>query len=93
MNKFCKSVHSYESKVPFVASMLGTFMDLTSYPYAYMINEALMEVSSKLSSFRLVESEGLTHKGDFLHYDNPSAKQLGLRMAKVWLEIAMQTEA
>ncbi|MFD2611669.1 sialate O-acetylesterase [Paenibacillus gansuensis] len=82
----------HSPRVPFIASKLGSFMDPRSYPYTHMIDEALHEASLTLGSFRLVESSGLTHKGDFLHYDNTSAKQLGQRMAQAWQELASLSE-
>lgn len=72
-------------EVPFVAAKLGGFIRPAEYPYTDQINVALESAAAVYDKFFLADSAGLTHKGDYLHYDAASAKELGRRMAEGWL--------
>ncbi len=72
-------------EVPFVAAKLGGFIRPEEYPYTGQINGALESAATVFDRFFLADSAGLTHKGDYLHYDAASAKELGRRMAEGWL--------
>lgn len=72
-------------EVPFVAAKLGGFIRPEEYPYTGQINGALESASTVFDKFFLADSTRLIHKGDYLHYDAASAKELGRRMAEGWL--------
>ncbi|MEK5448220.1 sialate O-acetylesterase [Paenibacillus sp. FSL R7-0331] len=71
--------------VPFISAKLGGFIRPEEYPYTDQINRVLESAATVFDKFFLAESDGLTHKGDYLHYDAASAKELGRRMAEGWL--------
>ncbi|WNR46918.1 sialate O-acetylesterase [Paenibacillus roseipurpureus] len=73
--------------VPFIASELGTFIEQDKYPYTGHINSALKSARYDFPCYEFVSSDGLQHGGDCLHYDAPSARSLGRRMAEAWLRI------
>ncbi len=50
-----------------------------------VINAALSHLPEFVPHCSFVSSEGLTDKGDKLHFDAPSARELGRRYAAAWL--------
>jgi hypothetical protein len=45
---------------------------------------------AKLKRTAVVKSEGLTHKGDEVHFNSASARTLGRRYAEVYLKSFIQ---
>ena len=45
------------------------------------INDEINKLPKAVSRTAVVSSEGLTHRGDTLHFDSPSAEELGKRYA------------
>jgi hypothetical protein len=66
--------------VPFVAGELGYFGMLNN-PLVKQLNEQLKELPNQVSNSALVTAQGLTHKGDTIHFDSASARELGRRYA------------
>lgn len=69
---------------PFVAGQLGQFLNRgqKDKPSLWpVINEQLDALPTKLKRAATVSSEGLTHKGDSLHFDSPSFREFGKRYA------------
>lgn len=54
------------------------------------LNRQLRSFSVQDRSVKLVKTGGLRHKGDFLHFDAESQRELGKRYAKAWLNIHRQ---
>lgn len=71
----------------FIPAQLSFF---TTYrnPSKWVVNDAIKKVGSNLPGCKWVHSTGLTHKGDTLHYDSPSARTLGIRYAKAYRKLA-----
>ncbi|MBI1692285.1 MAG: acetylxylan esterase [Bacteroidetes bacterium] len=71
----------------FIPAQLSFF---TTYrnPSKLVVNDAIKKVGSSLPGCKWVKSTGLTHKGDTLHYDSPSARTLGIRYAKAYRKLA-----
>lgn len=67
--------------VPFLAGTLGDFLG-SEYPGAEAVNAALRRVAARLSRVIVVESKGLVAGSDALHFDAPSARELGRRFAE-----------
>ncbi|QDH78955.1 sialate O-acetylesterase [Echinicola soli] len=62
--------------LPFIAGEIGYFNREDH------INSVLKQLPDSLPFTAVVSAEGLTDKGDRLHFDTPSAHKLGLRYAK-----------
>ena len=74
-------------KLPFIAGELGYFID-GSEPF----NEYLQDLPSLVDYTEVVSAEGLTHKGDNLHFDARSAELLGKRYADAMKTVQFKTE-
>jgi hypothetical protein len=69
-------------KLPFVAGELGQFR-----PEFADFNNEIPKLPAMIPYTAVVTSEGLVHKGDTLHFNSPSADELGRRYAKKMLEL------
>lgn len=65
-----------QPELPFIAGELGYFLR-DDY-----INKVLQQLPAKVSHTDVVSAKDLTHKGDNLHFDTPSARELGKRYAE-----------
>jgi hypothetical protein len=70
--------------VPIIAGEIGTFLDK---PYARKINAQIKSLPSRMSNVAVVSSAGLKQKGDGLHFDAASERELGRRYARAFLEL------
>jgi hypothetical protein len=68
--------------VPFVCGELGRFKEAHA-----PLNEVLNAVPRSVPRSACVSAEGLEHKGDGLHFDSPSARELGKRYAAAILKL------
>jgi len=68
--------------LPFIAGELGYFLGGQE-----MFNNNLQELPNLVSNTGVVSAEGLTHKGDDVHFDARSAELLGDRYAAVMLNL------
>jgi hypothetical protein len=50
-----------------------------------MVNEQLAQLAVNGTRVAFVSSQGLTHKGDVLHFDSPSLREFGRRYAHAFL--------
>lgn len=64
-----------QPKVPFVAGEIGYF-NKTDF-----INKVIHQLPQKVSNTAVVSAKELTDNGDRLHFDTPSARELGRRYA------------
>jgi hypothetical protein len=67
--------------VPFVCGTLGDFF-VAGNSWARAINQALEQVMQRVEHTACVDAAGLAHKGDMLHFDAASARELGRRYAR-----------
>lgn len=77
-------------KLPFVAGQLGVFLNTrktNNVPEAKIVDAAIAALPARLSHTAFVSSEGLTHKGDQLHFDSASERELGRRFARAMQEL------
>jgi len=75
------------SNIPFIVGELGEF--LGQYPecsYSNIVNKNLQELCIGENPFAYVSSKGLTHNGDFLHFNAASLREFGKRYAAAWEE-------
>lgn len=73
-------------EVPFVAGRLGEFLkraDKDGKPSHWpLVNEQIAGLPKAVSSSASVDSTGLKHKGDEVHFDSPSLREFGQRYAE-----------
>ena len=67
--------------LPFVAGEIGYFLK-SNY-----INPVLKQLPKQVSNTAVVSAKGLMHKGDSLHFDTPSARELGKRYAQAMKQL------
>jgi len=80
MDKLKKLVERFRNtfhnpQLPFIVGEIGHFNKNT------IINSILNDVPNQISFTAVVSAEGLKDKGDKLHFDTPSARELGKRYA------------
>ena len=73
-------------EVPFVAGKLGEFLSHQTKAgkpdFWPVVNEQLASLPALVPHTAVVESSGLSHKGDKVHFDTPSLRVLGDRYAE-----------
>jgi hypothetical protein len=74
--------------VPFIAGQLGRFSDNPWDEHREKVDTAHRELPRDVPFTAFVSSEGLNHKGDKVHFDADSYRELGRRYAKAYLEFA-----
>jgi hypothetical protein len=70
--------------VPFVCATLGDFFVATN-PWANVVNRALNQIAHTVPRVACVDTAGLRHNGDGLHFDAASARELGRRYANAMI--------
>lgn len=78
-----------ELQAPDVPIVVGTLADfyVARVPEAATVNDAIRTVAKRERRVGLVESAGLTDKGDKTHFDASSARALGQRYAEAMLKL------
>lgn len=75
-----------DSDVPFVAGKLGLYLAKENKEgkpsYWPLVNEQIASLPKLVPHCAIVESEGLKHKGDQVHFDTPSLHEFGKRYAE-----------
>jgi hypothetical protein len=78
-------------QVPFVAGELGRFLDPEKSGgkprFSDLINTQLHALSPRVVDFGVASSEGLTDKGDRLHFGTEALRDFGNRYAEVMLRL------
>lgn len=77
-------------ELPFVAGQLGEFLytrGSNNVAEVRLVNDAIVNLPQIVPQTGFVSSEGLTHKGDQLHFDTVSERELGRRFANVMLNL------
>ncbi len=73
-------------EVPFVAGKLGEFLSPTTKDgkpsFWPVVNEQLAAIPQTVPKTAIVDSTGLKHKGDGVHFDTPSLREFGKRYAE-----------
>ncbi len=81
------------SDLPIIVGKLGPFLIPADYPYAPTVNTALADLPNQLPHTGYADSTGLHDKGDSLHFDAASARELGARFAAAWLTLTVKSDA
>ncbi len=72
--------------VPIVMGELGDFFT-ERIPLAAELNGVFRQMAAQNECLELVSAEALTHKGDSVHFDSQSYRQLGERYAQKMIEL------
>lgn len=75
-----------DKNLPFVVAKLGDFYVARNLN-AESINKILEKIPSIVENTACVDVSGLTHKGDVVHFDTKSSRELGRRYAKKILKL------
>ena len=74
--------------IPFLAGELGRFLvGHENYRYFATVNHQLRDLVKTIPLYGCVSSAGLSDKGDKLHFDSVSLRELGRRYAAQYLKI------
>jgi hypothetical protein len=75
-------------KLPIVVGQLGEFV---KYTYSDVVKAAIKQMPEKLPGVAFADSNGLTDKGDHLHFNTASQQQFGQRYAAAMLTLLPNT--
>jgi hypothetical protein len=74
-------------KLPFLAGQMGRFADVPWTEEKTVVDQAHQALPKKVPHTAFVSAEGLKHKGDQVHFDSASLRELGKRYAQVFLNL------
>ncbi len=77
---------SGDEKLPFVVAKLADFY-VERNPNAESINKILENIPNIVENTACVDVSGFTHKGDVLHFDTKSSRELGRRYAEQMIKL------
>ncbi len=72
-------------EVPFLIGQMGNFPEKPWNAYRARVDSAHRNVAATTPHSAFILTEGLRHRGDTVHYDAPSAREIGRRYAKHFL--------
>jgi hypothetical protein len=73
--------------VPFIVGQLGQFADNPWSEFKRQVDQVHQTLPQNVRHTAFVSSDGLKHKGDKVHFDADSYRELGRRYAKAYLEL------
>lgn len=73
--------------VPFIAGQMGQFAERPWSEAKKQVDAAHRHLPKKVPHTAFVSSEGLSHKGDEVHFDAESYRELGRRYARAYREV------
>jgi hypothetical protein len=73
--------------VPFIAGQMGEFKERPWSDHKKQVDRVQRELSSKVSNTAFVNSNGLEHKGDKVHFNAAGFRELGRRYAAAYREL------
>jgi hypothetical protein len=79
VSRFRNDLH--QADLPFVAGEIGYFNKLD------LINAVINQLPGAMRNTAVVSAKNLTDKGDHLHFDTYSARELGKRYASAMLQL------
>ena len=74
-------------EIPFIAGQMGQFADMPWTPEKVIVDQVHQGLAKKMPHTACVSAEGLKHKGDKIHFDSPSFRELGKRYAEAFLKM------
>lgn len=85
INRFRTTLDTPE--VPFIAGQMGQFEEKPWSDAKKLVDAAQQDLSKKLPRCAFVSSDGLSHKGDEVHFDGASYRELGKRYAEAYFNL------
>src|SRR5215207_8558200 len=76
--------------VPFIAGQMGRFEGAPWNEQQVLVDKAQRDLPGKIPRTAYVSAEGLKDKGDKIHFDSDSFRELGRRYAEAYLKLAPQ---
>lgn len=73
--------------VPFIAGQLGQFAERPWSKARHQVDQAHRSLPDKIPHAAFASSEGLKHKGDEVHFDSASYRELGKRYAEAFWKL------
>ena len=73
--------------VPFIAGQMGKFSDMPWTPEKIQVDRAHQDLVRRVPHCAFVTAENLQHKGDKIHFDSPSFRELGKRYARAFTQL------
>ena len=78
--------------VPFIAGQLGIFEERPWNASKHRVDQIHRDLPQQVLMTGFVSAENLTHKGDEVHFDTRSARELGRRYYEVWASLVKGSE-
>jgi hypothetical protein len=78
-------------EVPFIAGQMGQFEERPWNEHKQQVDAAHQSLPEKVPHTAFVSSDGLKQKGDEVHFDADSYRELGRRYARAYLELTKPT--
>jgi len=75
-----------DDKLPFIVGKLGDFY-VAKNPDAELVNAVLEKIPVAVENTACVDASALTHKGDVVHFDTRSCRELGRRYADLMIKL------
>ncbi len=73
--------------VPFIAGQLGKFPESPWNEFKTRVDQTHRDLPTKVPHTAFVASDGLTHRGDKVHFDSDSYREFGRRYAAAYLKL------
>jgi hypothetical protein len=74
-------------RVPFIAGQMGQFPERPWSQTKRQVDEVHQSFPVKVANTAFVNSDGLNHKGDKIHFSAASYRELGRRYAKAYQDV------
>lgn len=74
--------------LPFLIGQLGRFDGVPWSPARERVDSAQRALAREMPNVAFVSADGLTDKGDHVHFSSESARELGMRYAESWLRLS-----
>ena len=84
--------NSKASDVPFIAGQMGQFKERPWDEHRKLVDKVHQQLPSKVAKTAFVSSDGLHHKGDRVHFNSESYRELGHRYFKAFMELTSTSD-
>lgn len=82
-----------KTDAPFIAGQMGQFVERRWDEHRIRVDRAHRKLQDRVPRTAFVDSDGLSHKGDEVHFDTPSYRELGRRYAAAYLHLRSSDSA
>lgn len=83
----------YAPTAPFIAGQLGNFAGRPWDEFQRQLDQTLRDLPARVARTAFVSAEGLTDRGDKLHFDAASYREFGRRYATAYLDLVRKSPA